>query len=89
MRLIRLLIALACLAFGVIVGALNAQPVTVDLAFTTLRSTVGICILCSLLLGFVLGGLVLVAGVVVPLQQRLRAATGARRPPAASTGATG
>ena len=89
MRLIRLLIALACLAFGVIVGALNAQPVTVDLGFATLHSTVGICILFSLLLGFVLGGLVLVMGVVVPLQQRLRAATATRRAPTTSTGAAG
>ena len=89
MRLIRLLMALSCMAFGVIVGALNAQPVTVDLGFTSLHSTLGICILCSLLLGFVLGGLVLMAGVVLPLQQRLRAATTTRRVPAATGGTPG
>jgi lipopolysaccharide assembly protein A len=90
MRLIRLLVALACIALGVVVGALNAQPVTLDLAVTTLHSTLGICLLFSLLLGVVVGGLALMAGVVVPLRQRLRAATtSARRPVSASDGEPG
>jgi putative membrane protein len=89
MRLIRLLIALACIALGVVVGALNAQPVTLDLAFATLHSTLGICILVSLLLGVVLGGLVLMASVVLPLRQRLRAATIARRTSPADSGVPG
>ncbi|MFL6592671.1 MAG: lipopolysaccharide assembly protein LapA domain-containing protein [Luteimonas sp.] len=88
MRLIRLLAALAFIALGVVVGALNAQPVTLDLAFASLHSTLGICILAALLLGVVLGGLVLTASVVLPLRQRLRTAT-ARRPSPASNGEIG
>jgi lipopolysaccharide assembly protein A len=90
MRLTRLLIALSCVVLGVAVGALNAQPVALDLAFTTLHSTLGICILCALLLGVVVGGLALTASVVLPLKQRLRAATAtSRRTPAQSSGASG
>jgi len=72
MRLIRWLIALLCLAVGIVVGALNPQPVALDLGVATLHSTVGVCILVALLLGVIVGGLVLVATVVLPLQQRLR-----------------
>ena len=38
MRLIRLLVALACLAIGVAIGALNAQPVSLDLGITIFSS---------------------------------------------------
>jgi putative membrane protein len=72
MRLIRWLIALSCLAIGIVVGALNSQPLTLDLGVATLHSTVGVCTLVALLLGVIVGGLVLVATVVLPLQQRLR-----------------
>ena len=74
MRLIRLLIALLCLAVGIAIGALNAQPVLLDLGVTTLHGTLGVCVLLALLLGFVIGGLVLTASVVLPLRQRLRRA---------------
>jgi len=72
MRLIRWLIALMCLAVGIVVGALNPQPVALDLGITTLHSTLGVCILLALLLGVIVGGLVLAASVVLPLRQRLR-----------------
>jgi len=72
MRLIRWLIALSCLAVGIVVGALNPQPVALDLGVATLHSTVGVCVLVALLGGVIVGGLVLVASVVLPLQQRLR-----------------
>jgi len=72
MRLIRWLIALLCLAVGVVVGALNPQPVALDLGVATLHSTLGVCILLALLLGVVAGGLVLVVSTVLPLRQRLR-----------------
>ena len=42
MRLIRLLVALSCLAIGIAVGALNAQPVSLDLGITTFRATLGV-----------------------------------------------
>src|SRR3546814_4418845 len=72
MRLIRFLIALLCIAAGVVVGALNPQPVSLDLGFTTLRGTLGVSMLIALLVGAIAGGLVLAASVVVPLRQQLR-----------------
>ncbi len=77
MRLIRLLIAIACLVAGIAVGALNPQPVALDLGFTALRAGLGVTVLVALLIGVVLGGLILTASVVLPLRQRLRRAAGA------------
>ncbi|HVR80575.1 MAG TPA: LapA family protein [Luteimonas sp.] len=77
MRLIRLLIALLCLAAGLVIGALNHQPVVIDLGFSTLHATLGVSVLVALLLGAVIGGLVLTASVVLPLRQRLRRARSA------------
>jgi uncharacterized integral membrane protein len=72
MRLIRLLIALACLAAGLAIGALNHQPVMIDLGFNSLHATLGVSLLVALLLGALVGGLAVTASVVLPLQQRLR-----------------
>jgi uncharacterized integral membrane protein len=74
MRLIRLLIALLCLAVGLAVGALNHQPVVIDLGFNTLHATLGVSLLVALLLGALIGGLAVTASVVLPLRQRLRRA---------------
>jgi hypothetical protein len=73
-RPIRLLIAFACLAAGVIVGALNPQPAVLDLGFTSAVGSLGVIVLVSLLIGVVAGGLALAASVVLPLRQRLRRA---------------
>jgi len=83
MRLIRLLIALLCLAAGATVGALNAQPVALDLGVAILHATLGVCVLLALLIGVVIGGLVLTASVVLPMRQR------ARRSPVTSTNGNG
>ncbi len=72
MRLIRLLVALSCLAVGIAIGALNAQPVSLDMGFATWHATLGVCVLMALLVGVVIGGLVISASVVVPLRRRLR-----------------
>ena len=80
MRLVRWLIALLCLAAGAVVGALNAQPVSLDLGFTILRVTLGVCVLTALLLGVVVGGLIAVASLAQPIRR-------GRRP--ASTGGVG
>lgn len=71
MRLIRLLVALSCLAIGVAIGALNAQPVSLDLGVTTFHATLGVCVLLALLAGVLIGGTVISASVVLPLQRRL------------------
>lgn len=72
MRLLRLLVALLCLAIGVAIGALNPQPVALDLGATTLRMPLGLAILATLLIGVVIGGLILALSVVLPLRQQLR-----------------
>ena len=87
MRLIRLLVALSCLAVGVAIGALNAQPISLDLGITTFRATLGVCILLALLAGVLIGGTVISASVVLPMQRRL--ALAARRnslPPSSPEG---
>ena len=77
MRLFRILVALVCVAAGVAVGALNPQVIVVDFGFGTLRPTLGVALLATLLLGAILGGVAIVASVVLPLQQRLRRARAA------------
>ncbi len=72
MRLIRFLIALLCIVAGVIVGALNPQPVSLDFGFVTLQGTLGVSLLIALLVGAIAGGLMLAASVVLPLRQQLR-----------------
>ena len=78
MRLIRALIALSCIAVGVVVGALNPQPVVLDLGFASLHGTLGVSLLVALLLGAVAGGLMLAASVILPLRRQLRRARGQR-----------
>jgi len=85
MRLIRLLAAIACLVAGIAVGALNPQPIALDLGFATLRASLGVAILAALLGGVVLGGLILTASVVLPLRQRLRRANAAKPAPPSPT----
>ncbi|MBS3959094.1 MAG: DUF1049 domain-containing protein [Xanthomonadaceae bacterium] len=60
MRLLRLLLALACVAFGVALAALNGDPVALDLLWVELRPPLGLLLLLVLLLGALLGGLAVV-----------------------------
>lgn len=78
MRLIRFLIALLCIAVGVVVGALNPQPVALDFGFISLRGTLGVSLLIALLVGAIAGGLMLAASVILPLRQQLRRARAQR-----------
>ena len=71
MRLIRFLIALLCLAAGIVVGALNPQRIALDLGFATVDSSLGVLVLSALLAGAVAGGLILSLGVIVPLRRKL------------------
>jgi putative membrane protein len=73
-RLFRLLIAIACILLGAIVGALNTQPVLLDFGIASVRATLGLSVLLALLLGVLVGGTILAVGVVVPLRRRLRRA---------------
>lgn len=85
MRLIRFLIAVLCIAVGVVVGALNPQPVSLDLGFAVLHGTLGVSLLVALLVGAVAGGLMLAASVILPLRQQLRRARSQRDPSPSAT----
>ncbi|MGB3392005.1 MAG: lipopolysaccharide assembly protein LapA domain-containing protein [Stenotrophomonas sp.] len=85
MKAVRLLLLLAVLVGGLVIGSLNSQPVQVSLAFWSLETTSGIAIIASLLLGALLGGGMVVAGLVVPLYARLRRANKAVAVPAQET----
>ena len=74
MKAVRLLLLLAVLVGGLVIGSLNSQPVEVSLVFWTQKTTSGIAIIASLLLGALVGGGLVVAGVVIPLYARLRRA---------------
>lgn len=71
MRVIRFLVALACLLAGAIVGALNRGPVQIDLGPVAVPTTLGVALIAALLLGVLLGGLAITASLVLPLQRRL------------------
>ena len=81
MRLIRLVVAIACILLGAIVGALNTQPVLLDFGIASIRATLGLSVLLALLLGVVAGGTILAVGVVAPMRRRLRRAENALRTP--------
>ena len=80
MRLIRILVALACLLVGATLGALNRQAALVDLGFAYVPTTLGVALIVALLLGVLAGGLAVTFGVVLPLRRRLSRA--ARNPSA-------
>jgi len=71
MRVIRLLIAFACIVLGAIVGALNRQVALIDLGGAQVSTTLGVALLVALLLGVLLGGLAIAGSVVWPLRRRL------------------
>lgn len=81
MRLIRLIAAIACLLLGAVVGALNTQPIALDLGIATIHASLGLSVLVALLLGVLIGGSILSVAVVAPLRRRLRRAETAAHMP--------
>ena len=73
-RLIRLVVAVAWILLGAIVGALNTQSVLLDFGIASIRTSLGLSVLVALLLGVVVGGAILAIAVVAPLRRRLRRA---------------
>jgi putative membrane protein len=71
MRLIRFLVAFACLALGAVVGALNRGLINIDLGFTTITTNLGVALIVALLIGVLIGGLAISASLVLPLRRRL------------------
>ena len=72
MRLIRLVAAIAFLLLGGVVGALNTQPVRLDLGVVQFEASLGVLGLVLLALGLLLGAALIALGVVLPLRRRLR-----------------
>jgi lipopolysaccharide assembly protein A len=72
MRPLRALAAFLFLVAGGVLGVLNPAPVMVDLGLVHLRAGLGVILLCTLLIGVLLGGLAMTASVVLPLRQELR-----------------
>ncbi len=74
MKVFRLLVLLALLVIGLIIGAVNMTDMTFNLVFAQIHTSVGVALISALLLGVVVGaGLVLVS-VVIPLYGQLRRA---------------
>ena len=82
MRLIKSLIALCFVALGIVFGALNRDPVRVDLWFSAFEGRLGLVLLAVLLAGALLGGLVVTFAVVLPLRRSLARARGEAVAPA-------
>jgi uncharacterized integral membrane protein len=57
---------------GAAFGALNSQPIELDFYFGTLTLVKGGVVIGALLLGWMLGGLLVYVGLVLPLRRRLR-----------------
>lgn len=74
MRVLFWVVCGLALALGLIFGALNGQPVAIDLYFAQYQLSVGSALLAALLLGALLAGLCLGLAVIWPLQARLRRA---------------
>jgi hypothetical protein len=75
MNVFRLVVALAFLAAGLVVGIWNTEAITLSLPFTTgVKTSSGAAIILSLLSGVVIGGLIVLATVVWPLYAKLRKA---------------
>ncbi|WP_282297855.1 MULTISPECIES: LapA family protein [unclassified Stenotrophomonas] len=74
MKVARLLILLAVLVAGLIVGALNSQEMTLKLGFTEIHASTGLAITIALLAGVLIGAGLVLVGMVIPLYSKLRKA---------------
>jgi len=81
MNVLRLLVALVFLALGLVIGVLNTDPITVDFLFTEFPTSSGAAIIVSLLAGVIIGGLIVLATLVLPLYGKLRKANKSVPPP--------
>ena len=83
MNILRLLALLLFLAVGLVVGSLNSQRILLDFGLLEVVTTSGIAIVVALLAGVLLGGGLVVASTVLPLQARLRRACRVQAQPSA------
>jgi uncharacterized integral membrane protein len=69
--LLKSLIALVFVLLGVLFAVLNRELVKVDLFITSLQASIGLTLLLVLLLGFLLGGMVVLTTMVWPARLAL------------------
>jgi len=72
MRFGLIFLALLFAAAGAAFGALNSERVVFDFYFFVLDAPKGAVLLCALLSGWVLGGLLVYTGLVLRLRRRVR-----------------
>ena len=72
MRLGLILLALLFAAVGAAFGALNGEHVVFDFYFSAITLPKGAALLCAVLLGWLLGGIVVYFGLVLRLRRRVR-----------------
>jgi putative membrane protein len=84
MNILRLLVLLAFLVAGLVVGSLNSQRILLDFGLAEVVTTSGVAIVAALLGGVLLGGGLVLVTTVIPLHARLRRACRATQLPAAS-----
>lgn len=67
-----IILALAAAAFGLVVGTLNSDAVSVDLLWIQIDWPLGLVMLICLVLGAAIGMLIVWLGTVLPLKIHLR-----------------
>jgi len=75
MRLGLIVLTLLFAASGAVFGALNSEGIDLDFYFGVLHLGKGVALLCALVLGWLLGGVVVYLGLVPGLRRRVRALT--------------
>jgi len=73
MRFVFTLLTLVFIALGALFGALNSESVPLDFYFLQAPFPKGAALLCALVLGWLLGGLLVYFSVVPGLRRRVRA----------------
>jgi lipopolysaccharide assembly protein A len=71
MPVFRGFIALVFILLGILFAALNRDAVVLDLGFLVIESRLGLLLLATFLLGFLIGGVLLMASMVWPLRRQL------------------
>jgi len=72
MRFGLILLVLLFAGAGALFGSLNSQSITLDFYFGSMALGKGAALLCALLAGWLLGGLLVWISMVLPLRRRVR-----------------
>ncbi|MEO8802118.1 MAG: lipopolysaccharide assembly protein LapA domain-containing protein [Rudaea sp.] len=73
MRVGLILLALLFAAIGAVFGALNGERVAYDFYFVVVHAPKGAALLCALVVGWLVGGVLVYCALVLRLRRRVRA----------------